>query len=659
MKIGLRIFIFTLVLIFLLPICVFAATYPEDMQIDAIVNVDGSMTVEETIVWEIEERINGVYRDILCFNEANKLNSAEEIYVEEIIVNGREYYYSEDELQNGVSGMYNLNRIEGGAQIKIFHPTDEYNITTVIKYTLTNVVVKYNDVAELYWNFIGKDWDSGIENVTITITLPETSKTLKVFGHGPLNGYSEIIDDKTVRLSVDYLRSSEAVDARVIFDRDIVLAGKQQDKDMYEEIMAKELELAKQADARRERATIFTIICWVISITLEVIMVGIYIWILSKRKKCNLYIRYYRELPEDYGVPVMNYLLHKYHKDNENMLATLMDLVRKKYIKIHPITKEGKTKPVDYELQLIKEDLSGLNEIEKHYIQKLIFVNCTSIKLKELKKKNTDSISAREKAGKAFEKWQTLIEKEFIARKLKRTGINKYINKSIGVAAICFIITIILFIICCIAEIIEAAVGIFMVLLTSIFIMTWIPLKVKPILEDNDKSLEHKVKWEAFKRFLKDFSKMEEKDYGSIVLWEHYLVYAIGLGIADKVLKQLKDIYPEITGLEDTYSGLYYSSSFSSFSSSFNSVSTGAFTASSSTGSSGGFSGGGGGRRWPAAVVADFSSSNIIRYIGKNTLYIFCLNVEKYSRNIYNILEVKSLSIRRKYGFIFNAYRYI
>ena len=123
-------------------------------------------------------------------------------------------------------------------------------------------------------------------------------------------------------------------------------------------------------------------------------------------------------------------------------------------------------------------------------------------------------------------------------------------------------------------------------------------MRIPSKLEDNEKALEHKIKWKAFKKFLLHFSRMQDKDYGSIVLWEHYLVYAIGLGIADKVLKQLRDVYPEISMLDDTYSGLYlHTSSFDSFSSSFNSTSTGAFTYSSSTGSGGGFSGGGGGRR--------------------------------------------------------------
>ncbi len=597
MKKSVRVLICLVMLIFVLPVCVFAGAYPEKMDIVADVNRDGSMTVTETITWEIEESINGVYRDILCFNPGNKLNSANEIYVHKVLVDGKEYYHSEELLENGDSGMYNLNRIEDGVQIKIFHPSDEYRVKTILEYTLTDVVVEYADVAELYWNFIGKGWAGGVEDAKITINLPDISNELKIFGHGPLDGYSEILEDQTLVFHIPYLRSGEAVDARVLFDTDIVHAAKFQDKPMYETIMADELELAKEANARRARAEMFAYVCWIISGVTVVVIISTYIWAISKAKKSNVEYRYYRELPEDYGVPVMNYLLYKYHKPNENMLATLMDLVRKKYVKIYPVTQEGKTKPVDYELKLINEDLSKLNKVEQHYIKELIFVGCDSIRLKELKKKNTASTTAREMAGKAFDKWQELIEKEYKACKLERKDTKKVITKATVILSLCFVPLFIIFLVASIMENFYAAVPVGLVLFPYIFVFIWMVMKLPTKLSDNEKALEHKAKWKGFKRFLKHFSKMEEKDYGSIILWEHYLVYAIGLGIADKVLKQLKDIYPEITELEDTYSGIYHSSTYHSFSSSFNSVSTGACTYSSSTGSGGGFSGGGGGRR--------------------------------------------------------------
>ena len=53
-------------------------------------------------------------------------------------------------------------------------------------------------------------------------------------------------------------------------------------------------------------------------------------------------------------------------------------------------------------------------------------------------------------------------------------------------------------------------------------------------------------KWKAFKRFLEDFGRFDEKELPEIVLWERYLVYANIFGIADKVGKTMKIKFNEI-----------------------------------------------------------------------------------------------------------------
>ena len=43
----------------------------------------------------------------------------------------------------------------------------------------------------------------------------------------------------------------------------------------------------------------------------------------------------------------------------------------------------------------------------------------------------------------------------------------------------------------------------------------------------------------------KDFSRLREAEVPSIILWEHYLVYAISLGVAKEVIKQLPLVFRE------------------------------------------------------------------------------------------------------------------
>ena len=107
---------------------------------------------------------------------------------------------------------------------------------------------------------------------------------------------------------------------------------------------------------------------------------------------------------------------------------------------------------------------------------------------------------------------------------------------------------------------------------------------------------------------MEDFSMLDKREVPELVIWEKYLVYATAFGIADKVIKQLKIIYPnfeEITNGINTYTYMSIMMN-TNFSSSFsNAISTSISSAySSGSGSGGGFSGGGGGGRRPEAVVA-------------------------------------------------------
>ncbi len=125
--------------------------------------------------------------------------------------------------------------------------------------------------------------------------------------------------------------------------------------------------------------------------------------------------------------------------------------------------------------------------------------------------------------------------------------------------------------------------------------------KVSGNLRCTRKGITHKAMWNAFSKFLDDFSKMKDCTVQSLVLWEHYLVYAVALGKAKKVIEQLKVKYPR--ELAETNINLYTDyaimsfcrdiSTFSTFNSMFCSATNTAFTPPISD-SGGGFSCGGG-----------------------------------------------------------------
>lgn len=57
----------------------------------------------------------------------------------------------------------------------------------------------------------------------------------------------------------------------------------------------------------------------------------------------------------------------------------------------------------------------------------------------------------------------------------------------------------------------------------------------------------------GLKRFLLDFSLIHERGVGETVIWQDYMVYAMLLGIADKVAPQIKKLYPDATPQIEQY----------------------------------------------------------------------------------------------------------
>lgn len=608
MKKFLKLSIFILIAMILFLPNVYAGTAKvKKLSAEATVNLDGSMTIKETINWNIEDSLNGVYRDIL-YGSNNKLNSANKIEVLSVMVNNKTYGYSKEKLENGNEGLYNLNLIKNGIQVKIFSPSKNENKTTVITYKLEDVVVQYNDVTELYWNFIGDGWNYGIDNVDITITIPKGSKMLKVFGHGPLKGNCQVVDDKTVKLTVDGLRSNEQVDARVLMDNGIVSVKKSVNENALESILEDEARLADEANRKREVAKILLYVAVVVAFVSVVCPIIIYIKFKKELPEAQFDGKYYRQLPEDYGPCVMNKVLYPISGivSSQDMLATLLDLVRKKYVKIEAIYKDGdKTKKVkDHKLILINEDLSELSEVERYFITDMIFTKGNEITLKQLNKENTKSYEAQNEAFAAYTKW-----KKIINDKAQTDGVIKENKKGTGSVIvkclICLFLTFVIFMIGCMNNYVDIMIIGGMAIFINIFEFVIVTISVSNLNARTQKGIEHEKMWKAFKKFLLDFSKLDEKGYEALALWEHYLVYAAGLGIADKVINQLKIVYPTEFNNDDMlnnyiiFSMLSNNSSFgtfSSFESAFTTASSAAFSSpSSSTGSGGGFSGGAGG----------------------------------------------------------------
>ena len=117
----------------------------------------------------------------------------------------------------------------------------------------------------------------------------------------------------------------------------------------------------------------------------------------------------------------------------------------------------------------------------------------------------------------------------------------------------------------------------------------------------------------GFKRYLNEYTLIKERETVEVQLFEEYLIFAQVLGIAQKVAKQFKDIYPEIIEQSNFTSYDYINyinvSSHRGITAARNakaiaeSYSSGGGGFSSGGGGGGSFGGGGGGRRLPLKIT--------------------------------------------------------
>ena len=165
--------------------------YLNKLDFDVYINEDGSMDVTET--WNINIRnTNTLYKTFKT--DKDKYTSIENVTVKDVTtgrtltkINEEMYHVTKDCYYGLVNSKGNFE-IAWGVGLDNSHDVRTYEIS----YTVKDAIGKYNDYAELYWQFIGEDFEVDAEKVTGTITLPSMSDStddIKVWGHTEqLNG---------------------------------------------------------------------------------------------------------------------------------------------------------------------------------------------------------------------------------------------------------------------------------------------------------------------------------------------------------------------------------------------------------------------------------------------------------------------------------------
>ena len=625
-------FIITITLILLNATSSEASLHLKNLDFTAQINEDGSMDVVET--WDINiSDTNTLYKTFKI--DKTKYSGISNIFVQDITSGTNKNFKKSDiwkyHLDKGhyFGGINNNNEYEIAWGVSIDTTTRKQYL---IRYTVKDVIKKYNDCAELYWQFVGSEFEISADSITGIIKLPNKvsdKDELKVWGHTEyLNGEIYVTDLDIVEFNVNKYKSGNFVEVRIamptyLFEK--VSSENISQEEKLDDIIKEETEWANEANARRDRRNKnFKLLI------LATILVNTSIGIMfSKKIKKNKQfleknpnilpeqqLEYYRELPDKEETPLEAvFILKTGYKQSclPNVFsATILNFALKGYIRIE---QEGKT--IKILLNKIKTD--ELTGDEKKVLEILRAAsNNNELTMAELEKYIKNYPSKLMNLNSTFEKVSKTQASE--KGKFDTNRFNKqivYAEKNVGyIFLLIIIITASIFTIGYAYKNVQSMLITCTIISLAFFIVVTIInliLNIKITTSFNgftQKGINEQEQWKAFKKYMEDFSYLNEKEVPQLVLWEKYLVFATAFGIADKVLKQLKVKYPELNDPDTIHSMILFNSMYNSngFNTKFiNSIKTStsrmySSTYSSGSGGGGGFSGGG--RRWRSVEVA-------------------------------------------------------
>ncbi len=541
----------------------------EKYTMDAVIDEYGDMHVVEKInIVNNESDNNYFYREI-AYNKNNmfgnsytnkaSLSGEVKFKVEEndyvVYDSTNSTYYNYPKHFAGFS--YNNDKDERGDYISC--GTDQKNcdmvfyyhksgfakkMTLTYEYTIKGVITQYNDISELNWVML--DYQPiKVNDVTINITLPYGGyniKNMKTFFHGTNMANREFVASNKIKITAKKMISDEQIEVRLLLNNDSFGSIRDENKvniNALNSILDFEKDQSKTANLKYVLGIVVTITLYVIFIVIVGFMTVICYKKYDKEFPTDFMNDYHMELPAEYPPAVMSYLYKFREINDDDLSATLLDLVRRKYLILDDNNSGINDKNPNYIIKLNTEkDQSDLLEYEKFLIKWFIddIGSDNQVSANQIKS-YCDSVSGAEEYRKKSNRWNNLVEKEGEKYKFFDDTIHKAKKKyiALGFALILFEFMGLMLI----SSYSGYELG-FSLVASAFLIGVAFILYVSNFDRRSKSGNEDFVRWRAFKKFLEDFSNFKEYPVTSIILWEHYLVYATSFGIADKVMEQLK-----------------------------------------------------------------------------------------------------------------------
>lgn len=617
----LAVFISLLAGLVLAPLTALAGDYSmTGVHLDVAVQPDGAIEVSERRTFEFDDDVNGVYWAIPeGENQQGGASSVQVMDMSEDGASGTRAYAESAYAVNGDAGVYTVDEAGGAVTLKVYSPhVDGDTATYTLTYRIAGAVMAWPDTAELYWKFVGADWAEDSEGVTMDVTFAGaaesgvaaiTGENFRAWAHGPLNGTVSLDAGEGTAPSVSYavprVSSGEFAEARIVFPADWVPQLAASGSDRLDTVLTEERTWAEDANRRREEARTVAMVLTVASLAAPaLLLVGVAAVRLKRggAPKPVFNETYLRDVPSDDHPAVIAAFMGNGAVDNRALVATLMKLTDERRARVSEEEREvsglfGRRETEStFVLEVDDGAIAAMPEgVDRAALEVYLGRGRTKVAFDEMREMAEDEPRA---FSKRWERFIKVVRDELDARGLIASTGRTAMTVTVTLAALCFAL--------------DLGAGIY----TEIW---WIPvaglvlcalacLVGATFKRYTPEGAELAARCAALKRWLEDFTRLDEAVPGDVVLWNKLLVLAVALGVSEKVLQELAAATPR--SYDDYYTDPYHYPSWWWFShhhghetlfsnaASAGELSIAALSASSNSsagGLGGGFSSGGGG----------------------------------------------------------------
>lgn len=519
------IFIFTIVLLYIFIGKVYANSI-NDIDIDVYIDKNGDANVTETWKEWLNEGTEG-------YKEYKNLGNSEISDFQVFDDTGKEYQYQDRWLtsESFENKAYKCGINKYGNEVELCWGISNYGYRTyVLKYKISNIVQQYTDTQGIYFNFLNMDFVVYNAKITIHSDFPFSLENSRIWAFGT-EGEINFIDGNIVFYTTNVLSKSDYMVVMARFQSNIFNTTNNINES-FDQVYDDAMKDAFYPNDPWKRFLYIISIIWESNHTVIMCYAGmifltiIYQRRLFKTRKNNIIsnvqlvirkkdiklppnwkIEYCREIPFNKDIFKVYWVMNTYNMAKEQDLKkNLIGAFLLKWIEEDKITicknKKGIfdifsgnyaidfTKDVEIEdytekkLFDILKDASGINKIlEPNEFKKWSLNN-----FRELEQWFSSSLY--------YGKNKLEIEEFIISEEIeKRSLFRKYTVKR---------------------------------------------KRLSPKLK------EEAIKLKGLKKYLTEYSLMKEKESIEVKLWEDYLIFAQLFGIANKVEKQFKEMYPEL-----------------------------------------------------------------------------------------------------------------